>query len=306
MGELVPLLAVIGAGIAWQKLSPGGVDAASLRRHLNALMVYLLVPALVFRVMVRAPLDHHLLSVVLGGWATIGFSGMLAWGLHVLLARYSNLSRATRGALVLAAIFGNGLGAALPLLHRLYGGRQDDVALGFDLLATIPVSWTLGVYVALRFGNDVANIRPVRQILSMPPIWAVALALPLNGLHLPPPPLAMEAIEGLAQSAVALMLFSLGLALEFKPHRAWRWIALPVVVRIGGGLLVGLLFGALVGLPPEDHRALIAVSAAPAFMMGVVFCDRFGLDTPAFALTMSVGVIVYLALLPPLIAALPI
>ena len=54
------------------------------------------------------------------------------------------------------------------------------------------------------------------------------------------------------------------------------------------------------------HRALIAVSAAPAFMMGVVFCDRFGLDTAAFALTMSVGVIVYLALLPPLIAALPV
>ncbi len=306
MGELIPLLAVIGAGVAWQKLSPGGVDAASLRRHLNALMVYLLVPALVFRVMVRAPLDHHLLSVVVGGWITIAFGGLLAWGLHFLLARYSNLSRATRGALVLAALFGNGLGAALPLLHRLYGGRQDDVALGFDLLATIPVSWTLGVYVALRFGNGLATISPIRQILSMPPIWAVAIALALNALRLAPPSLPMDAIEGLAQSAVALMLFSLGLALEFKTHSAWRWIALPVAVRIGGGLLMGLLFGAFAGLPPEDHRALIAVSAAPAFMMGVVFCDRFGLDTPAFALTMSVGVIVYLALLPPLIAALPI
>ncbi len=188
----------------------------------------------------------------------------------------------------------------------MVAGRQDDVALGFDLLATIPVSWTLGVYVALRFGNGVTTIGPVQQILSMPPICAGALALLLNALHLPPPSLAMEAIEGLAQSAVALMLFSLGLALEFRSHAAWRWIALPVAVRIGGGLLVGLLFGAFAGLPPEDHRALIAVSAAPAFMMGVVFCDRFGLDTAAFALTMSVGVIVYLALLPPLIAALPV
>ena len=306
MEELVPLLAVIGAGVAWQKLSPGGVDAAGLRRHLNALLVYLLVPALVFRVMVRAPLDQHLLWVVICGWITIAFSGLLAWGLHGLLARHSKLPRGTRGALVLASIFGNGLGAALPLLHRLYGGRQDDVALGFDLLATIPVSWTLGVYVALRLGNGHATVSPVRQILGLPPIWAVAVALSLNALHWGPPAMAMDAIDGLAQAAVALMLFSLGLALEFRPHDAWRWIALPVAIRIGGGLLVGVLFGLCVGLPPEDHRALIAVSAAPAFMMGVAFCDRFGLDTPAFALTMSAGVIVYLALLPPLIAALPV
>lgn len=306
MGELVPLLAVIGAGVAWQKLSPGGVDAASLRHHLNALMVYLLVPALVFRVMVQAPLDRHLLSVVLGGWITIAFSGLLAWGLHVLLERYSDLPRATRGALVLAAIFGNGLGAALPLLHRLYGGRQDDVALGFDLLATIPVSWTLGVYVAMRFGSGGTSINPARQILSLPPVWAVMVALLLNALQLPPPPLAMEAIDGLAQAALALMLFSLGLALDFRLHPGWRWMALPIVLRLGGGLLVGLLFGVVAGLPAEDHRALIWVCAAPPFMMGVLFCDRFGLDTAAFALTMSAGVFVYLILLPPLIAELPL
>ena len=249
---------------------------------------------------------YPLLYVVIGGWITIGFSGLLALGLHHLLARHSTLPSATRGALVLAAIFGNGLGAALPLLHRLYGGRQDDVALGFDLLATIPVSWTLGVYVALRFGNGGASVSSARQILSLPPVWAVALALLLNALHLPPPPLAMEAVEGLSQAAIPLMLFSLGLALDFRPHAGWRWIVLPIAIRLGGGLLVGLLFGAIAGLPAEGHRALIWVCAAPPFMMGVLFCDRFRLDTAAFALTMSAGVIVYLTLLPPLIAALPL
>lgn len=300
------MLAVVAAGLTWQRLAPGGIDAASLRRHLNALMVYLLVPALVFRVMVQAPLDRHLLSVVIGGWITIALSGLLALGLHHLLARYSGLPPATRGALVLAAIFGNGLGAALPLVNRLFDGRQDEVPLGFDLLATIPVSWTLGVYVAMRFGNSATAISPVRQILRLPPIWAVAVALLLNALQLTPPPLAMEAIEGLTQAALALMIFSLGLALDFRPHSSWRWIVLPVVIRLGAGLLVGLLFGAFVNLPGEDHRALIWVCAAPPFMMGVLFCDRFGLDTAAFALTMSAGVMCYLTLLPPLIAALPL
>ncbi len=307
MGIFVPLLGVIGAGLLWQRFSPGGVSAADLRRHLNALMLYLLVPALVFHVMVQAPLDRQLLAVVSGGWITIGFSGVLAWGLHLLLARYSSLSRATRGALILAAIFGNGLGAALPLVHQLYAGRQDEVALGFDLLATIPVSWTLGVYIAIRFGREGASATsPFRQILSLPPIWAVTLALTLNALDLQPSPVIMETLEGLSQAALPLMLLTLGLALDFRPHAAWRWMVIPILIRLLGGLLIGLFFGLLVGLPPEEHRAFIWVCAAPPIMMGILFCDRFGLDTSAFALTMSGGVLVYLLVLPLLISMLPL
>ena len=44
-------------------------------------MIYLLVPALVFRVMVHAPLDRRLLAVVVSGWVSIALCGVLAYGL---------------------------------------------------------------------------------------------------------------------------------------------------------------------------------------------------------------------------------
>lgn len=302
MGELAPLILLIGAGYGWQKLSPGGLDAAAVRRHVNALLIYLLVPALVFRVMVHAPLDRKLLQVVTSGWIGIAFAGLLAYGLHRLLASATTLPASTRGALVLAAIFGNGLGAALPVVHGLYGGRQDSLALGFELLATIPLSWTLGVYVAIRFGSGAA-VNPLRQILSLPPIWAIVLALAFNLLAVPVPAFVDHALEMLGKGVIALMLLTLGMALDFRPNRAWRWIALPVAIRIGGGLATGLVMGSLFGMPAEDHAALIWICAAPTFMMGLVYCDRFGLDTPAFALAMSASVLVYLAGVPLLLGA---
>lgn len=294
---------LIGAGFGWQRLRPGGLEAAEVRRNVNALLIYLLVPALIFRVMVHAPMDHKLLLAVTSGWISIAFSGVLAYGLHCLLASATTLPASTRGALVLAAVFGNGLGAALPVLHSLYDGRQDSLALGYELLSTIPLSWTAGVYVAMRFGSG-TTINPLRQILSLPPVWAIVLALGCNLCAVPVPAFIDRALEPLGNGVMALMLLTLGMALDFRPNRAWRWIALPVAIRVGGGLAVGLVLGSLFGMPAEDRAALIWICAAPSFMMGLVYCDRFGLDTPVFALAMSASVLVYLVGVPLLLGAL--
>lgn len=304
MQQLVPLLLLIGAGYAWRSVQPGGVDAAGMRRHLNVLLIYLLVPAMVFRVMATAPLDRHLLLVVVSGWITIAASGLLAYGLHRLLQRFSDLPAATRGALVLAAIFGNGLGAALPVLHELYHGEHDQLVLGFELLATIPLAWTIGVYVATRFG-DRGAIHPLRQILSLPPIWALVLALAFNVSGLSIPPLLRPAFELLGNAVLALMLLTLGMALDFRRTPALAWLGLPAIIRVAGGLVCGIVLGAMFDFPPADRPALIWICAAPSFLMGLVFCDRFGLDTSTFALTMSVSVVIYLGLVPVALRALP-
>lgn len=304
MGDLLALLLLIAAGYAWQTFKPGGVDAAGMRRHANALLIYLLVPAMVFRVMVHAPLDRQLVLVVLSGWVTIAVSGLLALGLHAALKRFSTLPASTRGALVLACIFGNGLGAALPVLHGLYRGEHDLMVLGFELLATIPLAWTVGVFVATRFGAAMA-VNPLRQILSLPPIWAVALALLCNVIGIAIPAPVDRAMELLANSVFALMLVTLGMALEFRGTRSWAWIVTPALVRVGGGLLCGVVLGATFGFAPGDRAALVWICAAPSFLMGLVFCDRFGLDTSTFALTMSVSVLAYLVLVPVALQALP-
>lgn len=303
MQELVPLLLLIAAGYGWRSINPGGIDAAGLRRHLNALLIYLLVPAMVFRVMATAPLDRHLLLVVLSGWITIGACGLLGYGLHRVLQRFSGLPAGTRGALVLASIFGNGLGAALPVLHELYHGEHDELVLGFELLATIPLAWTIGVYVATRFG-DRGTIHPLRQILSLPPIWALVLALAYNVLGLSIPPLISPAFDLLGNAVLALMLLTLGMALDFRTTPALAWLGLPAFIRVAAGLVCGIVLGAMFDFPPADRPALIWICAAPSFLMGLVFCDRFGLDTAAFALAMSISVVIYLALVPFALRAL--
>ncbi|MCO6411401.1 MAG: AEC family transporter, partial [Thiogranum sp.] len=104
----------------------------------------------------------------------------------------------------------------------------------------------------------------------------------------------------LERGVVPLMLFSLGLSLEWD--RA-HWRNLPAVVPV---VLIRLLivpaaivlFSSMIGLSGEWREAVVLETAMPSMVLGIVFCDRFNLDVGLYAAAVTITTLLSILTLP--------
>ncbi|HHH12757.1 MAG TPA: hypothetical protein ENJ98_00810, partial [Thiolapillus brandeum] len=92
-------------------------------------------------------------------------------------------------------------------------------------------------------------------------------------------------LEMLGTGVVPLMLFSTGLALRWAPGLRERLsLVLPVIgLRLVLVPLLVLGLASLLGVGGELRTAVVLEAAMPSMVLGLVLCDRFGLDTRLYA-----------------------
>ena len=115
----------------------------------------------------------------------------------------------------------------------------------------------------------------------------------------PPAPLA-DLLADIGDSVQSLMLLALGMGLTWGD---WRWSLIPaaglvVVLQLAvqPALVAGL--GAWAGLTGEPWQAVALEAAMPTMILGVVLCDRYGLDTGLYAKAVTLSTVLSLATLP--------
>jgi malate permease and related proteins len=289
--------ALIACGVAWSLLRPGGLDAGETRRVLTTLVYYLLLPALVLQVLWAAPLGLASMQIA----AVAGLTVIAALAMTGLVCRTCRSSRATTGAMLLVAAWPNAVYLGLPVLDRLFGEPGRAVAIQFDLFAALPLLLTVGLLIARHYGDrESAAAHPLRGMVAVPSIWAALLAVFLNLSGTPIPVWLDEWLGVLAYGVAPLMLFSLGLALTFDRFRAGDAPALAAVTVIQLLLapLVALGLAAGFRLDGVTGMATVLEAAMPAMVLGLVFCDRFGLDTRLYAAAVTLTTAVSLITLP--------
>lgn len=302
---LTPLLLTLAAGMAWQHLSPGGVSAAQLRAAINALVTYLLAPALILNVMLSTPVDVSLLIIPLVGagcaTVTLGF----AYGLLHLVKLRLAVTRPQVGALLLATAFGNGLGMALPTVQGLLGQPLARVPMIYDVLLTIPVVWTCGVLIAAHYGTAPRRGRLGVELLRLPPVWVLAAAGAINLTGITLPTGLMRGVELLAAAAVPLFVLLVGLTLRLPRSANFGLGAGGALLKVTvPTALLWLLFNAgIPGLTQELSAPLLLTVAAPSVVVGIVLSDRFGLDSELFCVTLTLSTLLYVLVSPLLLAA---
>ncbi|MDO9450428.1 MAG: AEC family transporter [Rugosibacter sp.] len=219
-----------------------------------------------------------------------------------MLLRLHIITRAQAGALVLASTFGNGMGMALPAVSALLGLSQRDIPVVYDLLATVPFVWIIGVLLCAHFGTRVTNGGLGKELLRLPPFWALIIALGMRyfGLALPEP--LMKTLHLLGSAAVPLLLLMVGMTLHVGRHM--RFGLLFSVVGLKLFLSAGLAFGVghVVGLQGATLAATVLTAAAPPVGVGIALCDRFRLDTELFGTAMTVTTVLYVLLVPWLVS----
>ena len=294
---LVQMAGLIVCGIGWRWLEPAGLGPAQTRKVLTSLVYYLLLPALVLSVLWKAELGNTTFFIALSAAFTVLAGFLLSW----LSCRVCKARPAVSGAVILAAAFPNATYLGLPVLEATFGPWARGVAIQFDLFACTPLLFTLGVLVAARYGTAAAGAQHMTaELLRIPALWAAVLAVSLNLLDLRMHSVLDGLLSMLERGVVPLMLFSLGLSLEWNRAQWRKWPAVVPVLVLRLLLIPALvaLFASIIGLSGELHAAVVMEAAMPSMVIGILFCDRYNLDVGLYATTVTVTTVLSLVTLP--------
>lgn len=300
---LLGMALIIVAGVMWRLLL-GGKDAGSMRGHLAQAVYQVFLPALVLHVLWQTPVDLNSIRIPVVAAACVLLSlvlGFLVYGNGRLITAFLG-SRPNRaiGALLLACGFGNFTYLGLPVVTQTFGPWAQFVAIQFDLLASTPLLFTVGILLARHYGQGNSKEHALSGLARVPALWAALGALGLSAAGVPMPGWLDEALATLGSAVVPLMLLSVGMALNWQ--KGWMSrvpVLFPVlVIQLLLMPLIALGMASALGLPANLHAPVIIEAAMPSMVLGLVICDRFRLDASLYAEAITLSTAVSLLTLP--------
>ncbi len=293
---LTQMALLIGCGVAWRYFSQRQFSAKAKREVLAELVYYLFLPALVLDVLWSADL-----GIASSRIALVAASGVfLGIGVAWIVYRLAATPRAIQGALILAAGFPNATYLGLPVLQSTLGDWARAVAIQYDLFACTPLVFTLGIHIARIHGEGATPANPLMELFKVPPLWAAIAGVSLNSSGIAEPHWIHGLLDRMASGVVPLMLISLGMSLEW-PRGQGRHLPLLFPVLVIQLVLVPVFAWLLTEFlisNPSQRTAVILEAAMPSMVLGVIFCDRFQLNTAIYAAAVTLSTVLSLVTLP--------
>jgi predicted permease len=199
---------------------------------------------------------------------------------------------------MLSSGFGNVLFFGYPFLTTVYGESGARYPFFADMLATTPLVWSLGVWIAFHCGRHTERTSFLKMWLTLPPVWGFALGIAVNlsGAALDP---LVEAARWAGSPTIPLMLFVLGLTIPWHDLRPEKPVLVALVIKLALMPLIAL--GVALAWPgklTEPAEAGVLEAAMPTMVMVIALADRFGLDTRLAGLIMGWSTLAGLVTLP--------
>jgi malonate transporter len=270
---------------------------------LERLTYYVLFPALLIQTLVKADLTGVPVAGVGGALLlSVLVMSLLCLALRPLLARWDI------GGPAFTSVFQGATRwqtyVALAVSGNLYG--EIGLALAsVAMVAIIPMVNVFSVAVLAQYASpEKQSVRAIAMtVVRNPLIWACAIGLAINVLHLPLPRIWHEVAEALGRSSlgIGLLVTGAGLHLEgmFRP-------SLPATVAVILKLiLMPVLAVALAlwfGLSGANLAIVTACSAVPASSSAYVLAREMGGDAPLLAQIITLQTILAALTMPIAIA----
>ncbi|MBL4775698.1 MAG: AEC family transporter [Mariprofundus sp.] len=300
---LVGMAAIILAGIGWRMLL-GQASAETARSHLTQAVYHVFLPALVLHVLWQFPLGLNTIRIPVVAALSVLLSLLAAFLLYgngkLVKAFLPGNSNKAVGALLLAAAFGNFSYLGLPVLSQTFGTWAQVVAIHFDLLASTPILFTIGIVLSRYYGSSSDKMHPLLSLFQVPAIWAALVGMILSFSATAMPVWLDETLATLGAAVVPLMLLSVGMALRWQSGWASRIPVLLPVIAIQLALMPLIAWAACLGVGmPEKYLAPAVIEGAmPSMVLGLVICDRFKLDVALYAEAVTLTTVLSLFTLP--------
>lgn len=250
--RVLPILLLVALGYLFQRRMK--IDASAL----NRVNLYLFVPALTLSRLSETPLAASTVGI-------IGVAVLLNAAALLLLSRFvswiKRWSAPIQTTVTLGAMLGNSGNFGLPLIELVLGRQfvgYQALVLAFNNVLT----FTFGLWLLTR--TKLSLPQAVKQILSMPLIYAVVLGIliSLTKMSLPKPLLISLRYLGDGLIPVALVTLGIQLAEQVELKNGAALIA-AAFLRLVASPLSMFAIVYLLGIPPELGKVLILGSAVP-------------------------------------------
>ena len=250
------------------------------------IVLYFAMPCLVLLEMVGATLDASLILVPVAGYLVYG----VLLGTAFAGSRLLRLDRPGTGALAVATAVGNTGFFGIPLIAASGSGLSVPAAIMYDTFCTTVLTWTSTVALANLFGEGGSEDRRIEwgrlsRNFLLPPTWALAIGLALNGLGVTELPAVIDRpLEIMAAAVLPLVLLYAGLMLDLGDvMRARRPVGFATVARLALGPVIGLGAALALGFSGDVMRTVVLMAAMPTAMMSLVIGGWYRLRTDVIA-----------------------
>lgn len=272
--EGILLVAGFAAGLALQRHH----RHAELQRWLWEAFFWTIAPAAAIYAYSTVAIDRTLVASLV----IVATSSWLLLGLSILAVRFASHDDAERGALVLAAGWGNTVALGYPLANFAYGA--DGLALQVlyaQFYYGVP-GIAISTSVARTYGVDRPGRRGIRAALRTalnPPVVAAvaAIGLRIGGVDITDLARSLGHAAGAASGPVGLLQLGMALPLERVSHgaRDLRLASLALGLRHGAAPLIVYALGVATGV--DVPAVFILAAAAPVAFHIVTLSRVFGL-----------------------------
>jgi predicted permease len=284
-------LILLGKICAW--LKPAGMNPITARDVINNIVIYFSVPALCFKVISGTALDVNILLAPLSAIIIILTTLLLSFCFYTLTAKFFKISNADKGVLIVVSSFGNLVTFGLPVLTSLYGQETIRHILVFDLMGQNPLLWIVGstILAYYSFGGKITLKQGLKNLISLPPIWALAAGFIVNLLNLTVPETILVICDMMATPLVPIMLFAVGLSLSIP--KAKLAIAIPALsIKLIVMPLIAFGIVSLLGIAdPIALKSIVLESAMPVMASAMAIVSIYKLDQSLAAFIMVLSII---------------
>lgn len=270
---LASILAVVLLIAVGYLVKRAGLLAVEDRRVVNDIIVYLTMPALIFRAVVHAKVDASFVKIPVLALVVM----VITMGIAFVIGRMFNLNRKTFGSLLLVSAIGNTGYLGYPLTISLFGQSNLVRAVFFDLFGSVLFVFTIGLLVADRYGEGNEKLNVARELLTFPPLIGLLAAFALRGIGLPL--FFVKSVDFLADATIPLIMLSIGLSMELGhlyEHR--RMLGLASALKLVIAPLIAFGVGKLFGFSKIDLGISVLEASMPSMMFSLVIGLKYGLD----------------------------
>lgn len=273
INNLLPIFLIGSAGYAaskWLDVKPTAI---------SKIVFYVFNPALVFNLLANTRLESGDILKMFGFAAVINLGiGLLAWGLGSLFIK----NRKTLVAVILASTLMNAGAFGLSLNKFAFGEEALAYATIFFISMAV-FTYTFGIMVASLGSTTWQNA--LRGLLKVPGIYAMILGFLVMALGLQLPTPVALATSTLAGASIPGMLILLGIQLQrMKGDIQLAPLIFAILMRLGGGLALGLGASPAFGLSTTAHQAGLIEASMPSAINSIVLATEYDVE-PDFVTT---------------------
>ncbi len=243
------------------------------------------LPALIFTALSTSHFDLRKLLLAVVMIVSQGLCALLAWAAGVLL----KLSRAKKGALILASTFTSSAFLGYAVVKEVYLGNNRalaDAAVVSEL-GVATVIFTFGVLIAIRFGVKSATPaerkREALRFFRSPIFFALVLGIVFSFIPLSESNWLIgglyKFLRTIGAANTLLVTLTIGVMLHFRDLRK----VLPVVllaclIKLFIQPLLSHFQAELLDFPTLWRQIVVLEAAMPTAAMTAVFAKRYGCD----------------------------